>query len=130
MKQIILVGLGGFIGSVGRYKLGGFILHHSADWRFPLSTFIVNIAGCFIIGLLSGLAEKHDLFSADTRVLLFPGILGGFTTFSAFSYEGLYLLRRGEPLIAGFYAVLSVVCGLFAVWVGIKLIGGGGIPRA
>ena len=126
MKQIILVGLGGFIGAIGRYKLGGFILQHSADWRFPLSTFAVNVIGCFVIGLLSGLAEKHDLFSADARLLLFPGILGGFTTFSAFSYEGLYLLRRGEYLIAGLYGVGSVACGLFAVWVGFKLIGGGG----
>ena len=126
MKQIILVGLGGFLGSVGRYKLGGFILHHTADWRFPMSTFIVNVAGCFVIGLLSGLAEKHDFFSADVRLLFFPGILGGFTTFSAFSYEGLYLLRRGEPLIACLYALLSVTCGLLAVWIGIKLIGGGG----
>ena len=125
MKQMLIVGLGGFIGSVGRYKLGGLILHHSADWRFPLSTFVVNIVGCFIIGLLSGLAEKHDLFSADTRLFLFPGFLGGFTTFSAFSYEGLYLLRRDEPFIAGLYAVLSVVIGLFAVWAGLKLIGGG-----
>src|SRR5687768_7476172 len=124
MKQILLVGLGGFIGSIGRYKLGGFVMHHSADWKFPLSTFIVNITGCFVIGLLSGLAEKHDLFSADARVFLFPGILGGFTTFSAFSAEGIHLLRRGEPLIAGLYAVLSVAGGLLAVWAGIKLIGG------
>jgi len=124
MKQMLIVGLGGFIGSVGRYKLGGLVLHHSVDWRFPLSTFVVNITGCFIIGLLSGLAEKHDLFSPDARLLLFPGILGGFTTFSAFSYEGLHLLRRCEPFIAGLYAVLSVALGLFAVWAGIKLIGG------
>ena len=125
MKQILLVGLGGLIGSVGRYKLGGWILHHTTDWKFPLSTFVVNVAGCLVIGLLSGLAEKHTLFSADVRLFLFPGLLGGFTTFSAFSYEGFYLLRRGEPFVALAYAVLSVLCGLVAVWVGMRLAGGG-----
>jgi CrcB protein len=126
MKQIILVGLGGFIGAVGRYKIGGWILHHTADWRFPLSTFVVNVVGCFVIGVLSGLAEKHDFFTADTRVFLMPGVLGGFTTFSAFAYEGIFLFRRGESHVALSYAALSVACGLFAVWLGLKLIGGGG----
>ena len=125
MKQILLVGLGGFIGAVGRYKIGGWVLHHTPDWRFPLSTFVINIAGCFIIGLLSGLAEKHDLFTADVRVFLMPGILGGFTTFSAFAYEGIFLMRRGESHIALLYAALSVICGFAAVWLGTRLIGGG-----
>jgi CrcB protein len=125
MKQILLVGLGGFIGAVGRYKIGGWVLHHTADWRFPLSTFVVNIAGCFIIGVLSGLAEKHDLFTADVRVFLMPGILGGFTTFSAFAYEGIFLMRRGESHVALLYAALSVICGFIAVWLGTRLIGEG-----
>jgi fluoride exporter len=125
MKQMLIVGLGGFVGAVGRYKLGGWVLHHSADWRFPLSTFAINVVGCLIIGVLSGLAEKHDLFSPDARLFWFPGVLGGFTTFSAFSYEGLYLLRRGEILVAVLYAALSVIGGLIAVWLGMKLIGGG-----
>ena len=126
MKQILLVGLGGFIGAVGRYKLGGLVLHHTANWRFPLGTFIINVAGCFIIGLLSGLAEKHDAFSSDVRVFLFPGIVGGFTTFSAFAFEGVFLMRRGETHIALLYAMLSVFCGFLAVWIGIRLIGGEG----
>ena len=125
MKQIVLVGLGGFIGAVGRYKLSGLVLHHTADWRFPLSTFIVNVVGCFIIGVLSGLAEKHDFFTSDVRVFLLPGIVGGFTTFSAFAYEGVFLMRRGESHVALSYAALSVICGFFAVWLGIRLIGGG-----
>ena len=121
MKQMFIVGLGGFIGSIGRYKLGGLVLHHSADWRFPLSTFVVNIVGCLVIGLLSGLAEKHDLFSADARLLLFPGILGGFTTFSAFSLETLHLLRDGRGLAAGANVALSVVLCLLFVGVGYAL---------
>jgi CrcB protein len=122
VKQVLIVGLGGFIGSIGRYKLGGIILHHSTAWRFPLSTFIVNVLGCFVIGALAALVEHRDMFSTDTRLFLFTGVLGGFTTFSAFGYEGLFLLRRGEIAVAVAYASLSVLCGFAAVWLAIKLI--------
>lgn len=71
MKHTLIVGLGGFIGSICRYKLGGIVLHHAAAWRFPLSTFAVNVFGCFVIGALAALAEHRDLFSADTRLFLF-----------------------------------------------------------
>ena len=125
MKQALVVGLGGFIGSVGRYKLGGMILHHSTAWRFPLSTFVVNVVGCFVIGALAALVEHRDLFSPDTRLFLFTGLLGGFTTFSAFGYEGIFLLRRGEIGIALAYAGLSVVCGFAAVWLAFELFGFG-----
>lgn len=121
MKQALIVGLGGFIGSIGRYKLGGVILHHTASWRFPLSTFAVNVIGCFVIGALAALVEHRDLFSPETRLFLFTGLLGGFTTFSAFGYECAFLLRRGETGIALAYAGLSVVCGLAAVWLALKL---------
>src|ERR1700724_4180429 len=95
LKQVLIVALGGAIGSVARYKLGGFALHHTQAWNFPMSTFGVNMIGCFAIGVLAALAEHHDLFSPSLRLLLFTGLLGGFTTFSAFSYEGVFLLRRG-----------------------------------
>lgn len=123
MKQALIVGLGGFVGSVGRYKLGGMVLHYSTAWRFPLSTFIVNVLGCFVIGALAALVEHRDLFSPETRLFLFTGLLGGFTTFSAFGYEGVFLLRRGEIAIALAYAALSVVCGFAAVWLAFKLFG-------
>jgi CrcB protein len=122
VKQALIVGLGGFMGSVGRYKLGGIILHHSAAWRFPLSTFVVNVLGCFLIGVLAALVEHRDMFSADTRLFLFTGLLGGFTTFSAFGYEGVFLIRRGEIAVAAAYAGLSVLCGFIAVWLGFRLI--------
>jgi fluoride exporter len=121
MKQALIVGLGGFIGSIGRYKLSGTILHHSTDWRFPVGTFVVNMLGCFVIGALAALVEHRDMFSADTRLFLFTGLLGGFTTFSAFGYEGLFLIRRGEIAIAAAYAGLSVLCGFAAVWLALKL---------
>ena len=122
LKQILIVALGGAIGSVARYKFGGFALHHTQGWDFPVSTFGVNVIGCFVIGLLAALVEHHDWFSPSIRLLLFTGVLGGFTTFSAFGYESIFLLRRGLFPIATGYVLLSVVCGLSAVLAGIKMI--------
>jgi CrcB protein len=117
-----MVALGGALGSVARYKLGGIVLHHSQTWNFPLSTFCVNLLGCVIIGALAAVVEHHDLFTISVRLLLFTGILGGFTTFSAFSYETLFLLRRGLVGISMLYASLSVLGGLAAVFAGFKAI--------
>jgi CrcB protein len=122
MKQLLLVGMGGFFGSIARYKFGGFVLHRSEGWNFPLSTFLVNLIGCLVIGLLAGLVERHDLFSPSTRLFLFTGVLGGFTTFSAFAYEDVFLIRRGLTNAAAMYVVLSVACGLAAVWIGLRLV--------
>jgi len=121
-KQILIVAFGGAVGSVLRYKLGGFALHHTQAWNFPISTFGVNVVGCFAIGILAALVEHHDLFSPSIRLLLFTGLLGGFTTFSAFGYESVFLLRCGLLSAATSYVLLSVVCGLGAVLVGMKLI--------
>ena len=121
-KNALIVGLGGFIGSIARFKLGGFVLHRTEAWNFPVSTFTVNLIGCFVIGALAGLVERHDFFSPATRLFLFAGLLGGFTTFSAFAYENVFLLRRGFINIASLYAVLSVVGGVAAVWLGLRVI--------
>jgi CrcB protein len=123
MKQALIVGLGGFIGSVSRFKISGMILHHSLSWRFPLPTFVINVFGCFLIGALTALMEQRDLFSTQTRLFLVTGLVGGFTTFSAFGYEGVYLLRRGETGISIAYVGLSVVCGFAALWLALKLFG-------
>jgi CrcB protein len=123
MKAMVIVGLGGLLGSVVRYKLGGWVLHLTMLERFPYSTFAVNVAGCFVAGVLAGLVEKYDFFATDTRLFLFAGVLGGFTTFSAFGLDSLYLLRRGEFLTAASYAALSVLIGIAAVWAGFKLTG-------
>jgi CrcB protein len=121
MKALILVALGGAIGSVARFKLSAYVLHHTIDWRFPAGTFAVNVIGCLVAGFLAGLAEKYDFMSAETRLLVFTGILGGFTTFSAFGLETMFLLRRGEVLIAGANIFLSVAMGLAALWLGLGL---------
>jgi fluoride exporter len=122
LKQLLIVALGGAVGSVLRYKLGGFALHHTQAWNFPVSTFGVNVIGCLVIGVLAALVEHHDLFSPSIRLLLFTGLLGGFTTFSAFGYESVFLLRRGLVSVAMAYVSLSVIAGLIAVSVGMKLI--------
>ena len=118
---MLLVALGGAIGSVARYKLSGLVLHHTIDWRFPAGTFAVNVIGCLVAGVLAGLAEKHDLISPDARLLLFTGLLGGFTTFSAFGLETMHLLKRGDVAIASANIVLSVIAGLVALWLGMGL---------
>ena len=123
MKALLLVGIGGFVGSVARWKLGGLVLHLTAQQRFPYSTFAVNVAGCLVAGVLAGLAEKHDLFGPDARLFLFTGLLGGFTTVSAFGLDALYLLRRGDVATVLLYALGSVAAGLLAAWVGMKLVG-------
>jgi CrcB protein len=122
LKEILIVAVGGAVGSVARYKLGGFALHHTQAWNFPVSTFAVNVAGCLVIGILAALVEHHDLFSPSVRLLLFTGLLGGFTTFSAFGYESVFLLRRGLLSVAAAYVLLSVVGGLIAVGLGMKLV--------
>jgi len=107
MKQILLVGLGGCIGSIGRYKLGAWILHHhSLEWRFPLSTFTVNVVGCLVAGILAGLIERHDMFSAETRILLFTGFLGGFTTFSAFGLQTFHLRGMNPAIRRALYEII------------------------
>jgi CrcB protein len=121
VKAILLVALGGAVGSVARYKLSGLVLQHTLDWRFPAGTFVVNVVGCLAAGLLAGLAEKHELLSAEARLLLFTGVLGGFTTFSAFGLETMHLLKRGDLAIAGANVALSVVAGLAALWLGLGL---------
>lgn len=118
MKALLLVAAGGALGSVARYKLSGFVLHHTVDWRFPAGTFAVNVIGCLAAGLLAGLAEKHHFFSPDARLLLFTGLLGGFTTFSAFGLETVHLLKRGETGVAAANVAISVAAGLAALWLG------------
>jgi CrcB protein len=112
MKQLILVGLGGGLGAIARWKLGGLVLHRTEAWKFPLSTFLVNVIGCIVAGLLAGLAIKRDWLTPDARLFLLTGLLGGFTTFSAFGLETVLLLRRGDFGVAVGYVFLSVLAGV------------------
>jgi CrcB protein len=118
VKTVLAVGIGGLMGSLARYKLGGLILHHTAEWRFPLSTFAVNLLGCGLVGILAGIAAHRHGLSPELRLFLITGFCGGFTTFSAFGLETVYLLRRHEASWALMNVVASVVAGVVAVWLG------------
>lgn len=122
VRDVLLVGAGGFAGAVLRYLVGGFVLHHTANWKFPLSTFLVNVGGCLVAGILMALAVKHDSFSPELRLLLFTGLLGGFTTFSAFGVETVYLLQRHEVLWAGLNVAGTVTVGIGVLWLGVTMI--------
>lgn len=121
MKTALIIFAGSGIGGVLRYfvqKLfvdAGFII-------FPMGTFVVNILGCFCIGLFSALAEKNNIISPDWRLALTTGFCGGFTTFSAFANENINLLRNGDYFYFSLYTILSFTLGIGAVMLGINCI--------
>ncbi len=121
MLKVLLVGAGGFLGSISRYAAGGFI-HRLLDspW-FPYGTATVNILGCFIIGFLGGLIETRQFFTPEIRLFLMVGFLGGFTTFSSFGYETMTLVRDAQMFAAFSNIILQLVLGLSAVWFGFNL---------
>ena len=123
MKQLLFVGAGGGVGAIARYLLSGVVLHHLPAQGFPLGTLLVNVTGCLLIGVFGGLSEHHHLLSPDAKLLLITGLLGGFTTFSAFGYETVFLLRTGQTLFAALNVLLSVTLGLAAVLLGGLLTG-------
>ena len=121
MKEIIIVGIGGFVGSVARFKTAGIFFHQLKDSQFPWATFAVNVMGCLLVGLIAGLLERISFYNAEMRLLLITGFLGGFTTFSAFGLETFYLIRTGHTALALINVFASVAVGLFAVWAGLRL---------
>ncbi|MGZ8848399.1 MAG: fluoride efflux transporter CrcB [Pyrinomonadaceae bacterium] len=116
MGKLFLAGIGGFIGSALRYAVGGFVQHQSGSIRFPYGTLAVNLAGCLLIGFLSHLAETRGIFTAEARTLIFIGVLGGFTTFSAFGNETMNLWRDGDNALAVANVAAHLVLCLGAVW--------------
>jgi CrcB protein len=114
--KVLLAGIGGFIGSALRYVITGAVQHWSGSIRFPFGTLAVNLLGCLAIGFLSYLAESRGVFTAEARTLIFIGLLGGFTTFSAFGNETMNLWREGANALAGLNVAAHVVLCLGAVW--------------
>lgn len=118
MTKILLVGIGGFIGSVMRYLVSGYVQQATKSVGFPYGTLAVNVVGCFVIGFLAQLAEGRGVFTSEARAFVFIGILGGFTTFSSFGNETLSLARDSQMMSALANVGANVVIGLFAVWLG------------
>jgi CrcB protein len=118
MDRVLLVGIGGFVGSILRYVLSGISQSLFPGAVFPVGTMIINLTGCFVIGLLSQLAESRGAFSDLTRALVFTGVLGGYTTFSTFGNESVNLFRSGELLPGAVNVAAQVLGGLCLVWAG------------
>lgn len=121
LRNILIVGTGGFIGSVMRYLVQIFVEKGMVS-TFPWGTFVANIAGSFIIGIVFALAEKGNFMSSEWRIFLAVGVCGGFTTFSSFAYNNLNLLKDqsyGQLLwnVGG-----SLFFGILAVYLGIILV--------
>ncbi|GMV92998.1 MAG: putative fluoride ion transporter CrcB [Candidatus Hydrogenedentota bacterium] len=121
MHNVLLVGLGGFIGSAGRYLVSGWVQQMVDKPLLPFGTLAVNVIGCLLIGLLGGLAEAREIMHSNARMFVMVGMLGGFTTFSTFGYETFALGRDGESLLALANIAAQVVMGFFAVWAGFTL---------
>ncbi len=118
MTNLLLAGLGGFLGASGRYAMSLW-LHHPADNpSFPAGTLLVNALGCLLIGGVLGWGESRELLTPGLRAFLVAGILGGFTTFSAFGFDTFHLFRQGQVGMAGLNVAAQVCCGLLAVWAG------------
>lgn len=118
MIKLLLVGAGGFLGSVLRYLASGAVQSAVASAGFPWGTLAVNATGCFAIGALAHLAELRGVLGAEQRLFLITGVLGGYTTFSAYGNETYLLLREGETALAAANALGQVALGLAAVWAG------------
>ena len=117
---MLLVGLGGFLGSVSRFLLEHG-LHRLFNTIFPIGTMAVNIIGSFVIGIVYSLGERDNLISPEMRMFLAIGFCGGFTTFSSFAFDKLNLLKNGEFLYLSVYVAGSVFLGLIAVYLGTQI---------
>ncbi len=116
-KNILLIGLGGFAGSVARYFVSKINLHWEV-FSIPLGTLIVNLAGSFLLGILIGLSEKSQLLNTEMRLLLMVGLCGGFTTFSTFAGENLMFMRNGQFFPMILYTSVSIIFGFLSVYFG------------
>jgi CrcB protein len=120
MKLILLIGTGSFIGGIFRYLLS-LLIQAKTTTNFPLGTLIVNLIGCFFIGIVFGIFDRGE-FSHEWKLFFATGVLGGFTTFSAFSYETFILFREGHAGYALLYILASVLLGLLATYIAYLLI--------
>lgn len=119
MKSLLWVALGGALGSMGRFLISRWL----PSSAFPWGTFAVNIAGCFLIGIFWAMSLKNTAITENFRLFLITGICGGFTTFSTFALENLSLLRDGKFSLFLMYSLGSLVLGIFAVFLAVRLLG-------
>ncbi len=118
MIKLMLIGIGGFIGALLRYSISGLVQNLSGSINFPFGTLVVNIIGCFLIGLLSYLIEARAMFTVEMRAFLLIGVLGAFTTFSTFGHETYNHFLESKFHLVGFNVGAHLVFGLLAVYLG------------
>jgi CrcB protein len=118
IRNLLLIGVGGSIGSICRYLSQQFVQNNYPS-SIPLGTLLVNISGCFLIGLIYALSGKGNIISPDLRLFLATGFCGGFTTFSTFAYENVGMILDGEFYYTSLYLLISVIIGFGAVHAGI-----------
>ncbi len=118
LVNILMVGFGGFTGAILRYLLGELVQGVFVKWHFPFGTLAVNLLGCLAIGFLGGMFEGNEAIPHHIRLLIFTGLLGGFTTFSAFGLETFSMIDRGYAPQALIYIAASISIGIFLVWAG------------
>lgn len=127
IKNILIVGLGGGLGSILRYLTSVITARYlKNDYDnylsiFPWATFTVNILGCILIGFLIGMSDRSDIMNPEMKLLLITGFCGGYTTFSTFSSENLFLYSNGFYGVLAFYIVLSILLGFLGVLLGTSL---------
>jgi len=117
VTRLVLIGLAGLVGTLGRYALSGYVARRVGE-TFPTGTLLVNVLGCLLAGFLFVVMQERFLTSEIVRTTLLIGLLGGFTTFSSFGLQTLTLVREGEFLLAAINVVASNLLALLAVWVG------------
>jgi fluoride exporter len=120
MKQLLLVFIGGGFGSTLRFVFGKFL--NNQESGFPFGTFLANILGSLLIGIILGYAAKNDALTENHTLLLATGFCGGFTTFSTFAYENHVFLKSGDFTSFAFYTIASFVVGFLAVFAGIYIV--------
>ncbi len=118
MTKYLMVGIGGALGSILRFWVGGYVSNRLGV-RFPYGTFFINCTGSFLIGLVVTLLAERSHWSPNWRYLIPIGFIGGYTTFSTFELETFRNFQDGEVLIAGLNVALSVVIGFVSVWLGV-----------
>ncbi len=120
MSRLLLIGLAGFVGTLSRYWLSGVVARRYGE-TFPLGTLVVNLSGCFVVGLLYYLLQERFVVNPTARTIVLIGFLGGFTTFSSLGLQTFTLLQDGEFALAILNLTVSNFVGLFLVWIGYTL---------
>jgi fluoride exporter len=118
MTKYWMVGIGGFVGSIARFWLGAYITYRMGA-RFPYGTFVINISGSFLIGLVVTLLAERTHWGPNLIYLVPIGFIGAYTTFSTFEFEAFRSVRNGDLLLTFLYVLLSVAVGFLAVWLGV-----------